>query len=45
MRKRKHRVRTTDSGHDLPLYPNLVRELISLRSNQLWVSDITYMAI
>ena len=45
VRERKRRVRTTDSSHDLPLYPNLVKELIPLRPNQLWVSDITYMVI
>lgn len=44
VRKRKRRVRTTNSEHDLPLYPNLVKELIPTRPNQLWVSDITYMA-
>ena len=45
VRKRKRRAKTTDSDHDLPLYPNLVKELIPLRPNQLWVSDITYMVI
>ena len=45
VRKKKRRVKTTDSGHDLPLYPNLVKELIPLRPNQLWVSDITYMVV
>lgn len=45
VRKKKRRVRTTDSDHDLPLYPNLVKELIPLRPNQLWVSDITYMVV
>lgn len=45
VRRRKRRVRTTDSGHGLPLYPNLVKELIPMRPNQLWVSDITYMVI
>jgi transposase InsO family protein len=45
VRKRRRRAKTTDSDHDLPLYPNLVRELIPLRPNQLWVSDITYMII
>lgn len=45
VRKRKRRVRTTDSTHDYPLYPNLVKELIPLRPNQLWVSDITYMVV
>ena len=45
VRKKKRRVKTTDSGHGLPTYPNLVKELIPLRPNQLWVSDITYMVI
>ena len=45
VRKRRRRARTTDSSHDLPLYPNLVKELIPLRPNQLWVSDITYMVV
>jgi hypothetical protein len=45
VRKKKRRIRTTNSDHNLPLYPNLVKELIPLRPNQLWVSDITYMLI
>ena len=45
VRKKKRRTRTTYSDHGLPLYPNLVKELIPLRPNQLWVSDITYMVI
>ena len=45
VRKKKRRARTTDSNPDLPLYPNLIRELSPLRPNQLWVSDITYMVI
>ena len=45
VRKRKSRVRTTDSRHGLPVYPNLVKDLIPLRPNQLWVSDITYIPI
>ena len=45
VRRRKRRARTTDSSHDLPLYPNLVKELIPLRPNQLWVSDITYIVV
>ena len=42
VRKRKRCVSTTDSKHDLPLYPNLVKELIPTRPCQLIVSDITY---
>ena len=45
VRRKKRRAKTTDSNHDLPLYPNLVRELIPVRPNQLWVSDITYMVV
>ena len=37
--------RTTDSTHGLPTYPNLVKDLIPTRPNQLWVSDITYITI
>ena len=44
IRNRSYRPRTTDSNHGLPVYPNLVRELIPSRPNQLWVSDITYWA-
>lgn len=45
VRKRKRCVSTTDSKHDLPLYPNLVKELIPTRSCQLIVSDITYISL
>ena len=37
--------RTTDSRHNLPTYPNLVKSVIPTRPNQIWVSDITYIAI
>lgn len=42
VRKRKRQINTTNSSHWLRKYPNLIRELIPTRSNQLWVSDITY---
>ncbi|EGN57871.1 transposase [Hallella multisaccharivorax DSM 17128] len=45
VRKRKRRAKTTDSDHSLPTYPNLIKALIPIHSNQLWVSDITYMVI
>ena len=45
VRKRKRCVSTTDSKHDLPLYPNLVKELIPTRPCQLIVSDITYISL
>lgn len=37
--------KTTDSSHGLPVYPNLIKSLIPTRTNQLWVSDITYIEI
>ncbi len=45
VRKRKRRVCTTDSRHDLPLYPNLVKDLIPTHPCQLIVSDITYIPL
>jgi len=42
---RRRAVRTTDSRHVLPTYPNLVKNVIPTRPNQIWVSDITYIAI
>ena len=43
VRKRRTRAFTTNSFHWLHKYPNLIKELVPLRSNQLWVSDITYI--
>lgn len=45
VRNKVRKPKTTDSRHGLPMYPNLVRELIPERPNQLWVSDITYIVI
>lgn len=43
---RRQRVpRTTDSRHNLLTYPNLVKNVIPERPNQIWVSDITYIPI
>lgn len=41
--KRRHRVRTTYSNHWLHKYPNLIKEFVPIKANQLWVSDITYI--
>ena len=45
VRRRVRAPRTTDSSHGLPTYPNLIRDFIPTAPNQLWVSDITYVAI
>ena len=37
--------RTTNSAHGLPRYPNLVRDLEVDRPDQVWVADITYVAL
>lgn len=43
IRQRRKAPRTTNSDHDLPTYPNLIKELRILRPMQVWVSDITYI--
>jgi putative transposase len=39
------RVRTTDSDHAFPRYPNLVADLAVARPDQVWVADITYVRV
>ena len=38
-------VRTTDSRHRLPVYPNLLKKRQVRAINQVWVADITYIRI
>ena len=45
VRKRKRRIRTTNSYHWFKKYPNLIKDFEPKASNQLWVSDITYWKI
>jgi putative transposase len=42
---RRRYVVTTDSDHDGPVFPNLAKEVTPTKPNQLWVADITYIAI
>ncbi len=44
-RKRKRFAVTTDSKHTLKVYPNLAKDLILNRTDQLWCADITYIRI
>ena len=41
--KKRSRVKTTDSDHDLEKYPNRVKELKPDGVGQLWVSDLSYI--
>lgn len=45
VRKRKRRVSTTQSHHWLKKYPNLIKGWHPSKPNQLWVADITYVAL
>jgi putative transposase len=45
VRPLRHFVRTTDSDHDHPIFPNLAAAFIPDGPNQLWVADLTYVAI
>ena len=44
-RVRRRRVKTTDSKHHFPRYPNLIKGMVINRLNQVWLSDITYIRI
>jgi transposase InsO family protein len=37
------KTRTTNSQHDFPRYPNLVKDLKIQHPDQVWVADITYI--
>jgi putative transposase len=43
--KTKRFVKTTDSNHPYPVYPNLINALRVTNLNQVWVADITYIRI
>jgi len=44
-RRRRRYIATTDGDHDLPIFPNLAREIVPDGPDQIWVADITYVAI
>ena len=43
--RRRRFVVTTDSEHELPVYPNLARQMVLTDVDQLWVADITYIRL
>jgi putative transposase len=44
-RVKRRWVRTTDSKHHFPRYPNLIKGMVISRLNQVWLADITYIRI
>ena len=44
-KRRRRYVATTDSNHASPIFPDLAKVVIADRPNQLWVADLTYVAI
>ncbi len=45
VKKSKRYARTTNSCHNLKVYPNLIKNIAIERINQAWCSDITYIGI
>jgi len=44
-RRRRRRVTTTDSDHGEPIFPDRSREMTLDGPDQLWVADLTYVAL
>ena len=45
LRYKRRKPYTTDSNHPYYKYPNLIKDLLLYKANQLWVSDITYIQL
>ena len=45
VKKRRRFVKTTDSNHPYPVYPNLIKDLSVTAMNQVWAAEITYIRI
>jgi len=43
--RRRRFVRTTDSHHGFPIYPNLAKDMVLTGTDELWVADITYVRL
>jgi putative transposase len=44
-KRRRRFIATTDSNHENPVFPDLARGRVVNGPNQVWVADITYIAI
>jgi len=44
-RRKKRFVRTTDSKHSCRIYPNVAKDVVPIRPDQLWRADITYVRL
>jgi len=44
-KRRRRYVVTTNSGHAGPIFPDLAKDIAPERPSQLWVADLTYVAI
>ena len=44
-KRRRRFIATTDSDHDSPIFSNRAKDVTADRPNQLWVADITYVAM
>lgn len=44
-RRKRRFVATTDSRHGFHVYPNLAKEIVPVRPDQLWRADITYVRL
>ncbi len=42
---KRFKIQTTQSNHDLPVFPNLLERVAETAVNQVWVADITYIRI
>ena len=44
-RRKKRFIQTTDSNHPFRVYPDVAKDLVVVRPNQLWRADITYIRL